>query len=271
MAGVIRFRRASASSSANVGTTLPYPWLWKGLNKVSKKFTGAEFIPRNMLGDRDAIIEQDKLHDEQMMTTGLRGYDRLRLQKSNVEKTPLSRRSSLKKNHSTGDISRGLSVSFGSPKEVTVTTTSQPSKVSKSFFSRGPRKSSASEDSADDSQTSSLSTTNTRRTKFSGSPFLTARSTEHPNGEALRKLSRRHEDDNTCSECMKRFKFGKRYRHHCCRCMATFCHKCGKTTHNNFTSCKVPGDCICNSCLDELSSRKKKHSTDRSRYSSMST
>mmetsp|Transcript_1850 Transcript_1850/g.4312 ORF Transcript_1850/g.4312 Transcript_1850/m.4312 type:complete len:709 (+) Transcript_1850:127-2253(+) len=271
MAGIIRFRRASASSSANVATTLPYPWLWKGLNKVSKKFIGAEIIPRTMLGDRDALIEQEKLHDEQMMTTGLRGYDRLRLQKLNVEKAPLSRRSSLKKNHSTGDISRGLSVSFAPPKEIIVTTTSPPSKVSKYLFSRSPRKSSESVESTDGSHTSSQSS-NTRRAKFSGSSLLTARSTEHPNGVALRNLSQGRDDDNICSECTKRFKIGKRYKHHCCRCMATFCHKCGKTTHSNFTSCKVPGDCICNSCLDELSARKKKYSTDRSRVSSsMST
>jgi hypothetical protein len=48
---------------------------------------------------------------------------------------------------------------------------------------------------------------------------------------------------------MKKFKIGKRYKHHCARCMATFCHKHGRTTHSNFTSCKIPGDCICNSCL----------------------
>lgn len=60
---------------------------------------------------------------------------------------------------------------------------------------------------------------------------------------------------NSCSECGKKFRIGKRYKHHCSRCMATFCHKHGRTTHNNFTSCKVPGDCICNSCLKIVASR----------------
>jgi hypothetical protein len=55
--------------------------------------------------------------------------------------------------------------------------------------------------------------------------------------------------------CQKKFKFGKRYKHHCSRCMATFCHKHGRTSHNNFTSCKVPGSCLCNPCLELHCSR----------------
>lgn len=56
-------------------------------------------------------------------------------------------------------------------------------------------------------------------------------------------------DHNSCNCCGKSFKFPKRCRHHCARCGSTFCHKHGKTTHPNFISCKVPGDCICNRCL----------------------
>merc|ERR1719162_2442760 len=54
---------------------------------------------------------------------------------------------------------------------------------------------------------------------------------------------------SSCNTCRKKYKAFKRYKHHCSRCLATFCHKHGRTTHSNFTSCRVPGDCICNSCL----------------------
>jgi hypothetical protein len=43
---------------------------------------------------------------------------------------------------------------------------------------------------------------------------------------------------------------GKRWKHHCCRCLSTFCQKHGKVAHPIFTSCKVPGSCICQPCLD---------------------
>lgn len=56
-------------------------------------------------------------------------------------------------------------------------------------------------------------------------------------------------DHNLCNCCGKSFKFPKRCRHNCARCGSAFCHKHGKTTHPNFISCKVPGDCICNRCL----------------------
>lgn len=56
--------------------------------------------------------------------------------------------------------------------------------------------------------------------------------------------------DDVCNICNKRYKFGKRKRHVCCVCSSGFCHKHGKTTHSNIVSCKVPGTCICNNCLE---------------------
>ncbi len=52
-----------------------------------------------------------------------------------------------------------------------------------------------------------------------------------------------------CNCCGKKFKFPKRCRHHCSRCGNTFCHKHGRCTHSNIVSCKVPGDCVCDRCL----------------------
>jgi len=53
----------------------------------------------------------------------------------------------------------------------------------------------------------------------------------------------------SCNTCGKKYKFPKRCRHHCSICRHTFCHKHGRCTHSNFVSCKVPGDCVCNRCL----------------------
>ncbi len=59
-------------------------------------------------------------------------------------------------------------------------------------------------------------------------------------------------DDNHCNVCKKRYKFGKRKRHHCSICFGSFCHKHGRTTHNNLVTCKVPGNCVCNLCLEKI-------------------
>jgi len=58
------------------------------------------------------------------------------------------------------------------------------------------------------------------------------------------------DDPSSCNTCRKRYKLGKRWKHHCCRCLSTFCQKHGKVAHPIFTSCKVPGSCICQPCLD---------------------
>jgi len=75
-----------------------------------------------------------------------------------------------------------------------------------------------------------------------------------------------HDDYNRCNCCHKRYKFPHRFRHHCARCLSTFCHKHGKTTHSNLISCKVPSDCICDVCLeaDGYSSRSRTSSRNGS-------
>lgn len=59
------------------------------------------------------------------------------------------------------------------------------------------------------------------------------------------------DDFDRCNTCQKVYKFPKRFRHHCSRCTATFCHKHGRITHSNLISCKVPGDCVCLPCLQK--------------------
>ena len=73
----------------------------------------------------------------------------------------------------------------------------------------------------------------------------------------------RMDDYFSCNSCHKPYKFPHRFRHHCARCLSTFCHKHGKTTHSNLVACKVPSDCICNVCL-EIDGSSRSRSSSRS-------
>ena len=255
LAGLMRYRRGTATSSTSAVLVLPAPWLWKGINRVSMKLVGQELIPRSMLGDQEALKRQEKLHDERIMATGLRGYTRSR-QLSDVPEEKnvgdnsdrVDRRSGLirRRSLSTNDI-RSVNVTFAPPIEVLVQnggkttgnkfgwlTPSNKYKRSMSSFSE------ASAASAESEESSACFPANTNASKSSTSEQTSV----NPYRRDSLIIS-----GKVCSECRMKFKIGKRYKHHCARCMATFCHKHGRTTHINLTSCKIPGDCICNSCL----------------------
>ena len=247
LAGVMRFRRATATSSTSAQLVLPIPWLWKGMNRISIKMFGQEFIPRSMLGDQEALKRQEQLHDEKIMATGLRGYDRVRAGStvnddnenngSLADKRIAFRRKSL----STGDLRSTLSPP--KPKEVLLRSEGMsPSK----FAWLSPLGKSRPNNLASISEVSLASAS----LDESESAVAMARSVVSKSSTNLESLDNSNLDNGrVCSECMKKFQIGKRYKHHCAQCMATFCHKHGRTNHSNFTSCKIPGDCICNSCL----------------------
>ena len=65
------------------------------------------------------------------------------------------------------------------------------------------------------------------------------------------------DDMKYCSVCQKKYKFPRRFRHHCSRCTATFCHKHGRTTHSSLVACGVPGSCLCQPCLDFLEKQRQ--------------
>jgi hypothetical protein len=246
---IMRIRRASASSSASATATLPFPWFWEGINKLSVTLTRHECIPRTMLGDKEALLAQEKLHDDRMMATGLRGYNRINLKKeeynnSNGAKengknevtfvngtiTNADRRGSMAKakSNSTGNLSPILEPT-ALPNDVIVKAAT-PNKFGWKRNSKTSLYKSSDSSSVLSSETESNKVSSERSNYQSPQPLI--------------------DDGSVCIVCQKRFKFGKRYKHHCSRCMATFCHKHGKTTHNNFTSCKVPGSCLCNPCLE---------------------
>lgn len=247
LAGVMRFRRATATSSTSAQLVLPIPWLWKGMNRISIKLVGQEFIPRSMLGDQEALKRQEQLHDEKIMATGLRGYDRVRASSTvnddNENNGSLADKRSAfrKKSLSTGDLRSTLSPP--KPKEVLL----RSEGMSQSKFAwLSPLGKSRPNNLASISEVSLASAS----LDESESAVAMARSVVSKSSTNLESLDNSNLDNGrVCSECMKKFQIGKRYKHHCAQCMATFCHKHGRTNHSNFTSCKIPGDCICNSCL----------------------
>jgi len=254
LAGLMRFRRATATSSASTHTILPFPWIWNALNYGSMKVFGKEPIPRTLLGDKEAMKRQEQMHDEQIAAKGLRGYDQLRKKTVTIEEEKdwagpyhNGRRSDLlkkEKSHSTGDLFSAAS-SFGPPREVFIPGEGTPNKFA--WMRKRNVTGSFGQNNSEQSDASSAGIT-----LKSGSNV--SRSDQYSVG-TLKRRFRKVDDSSKCSECQKSFKIGKRYKHHCSRCMATFCHKHGRTTHNNFTSCRVPGDCMCNSCLRVLASR----------------
>ena len=61
-----------------------------------------------------------------------------------------------------------------------------------------------------------------------------------------------------CHICKRRFKFGRRSKHHCKRCFSEFCAEDGETTHSWYTSCPVGGGCMCKSCKDEVEEERRR-------------
>lgn len=249
-AAIMRFRRASASSSSQASVVLPFVSFWVKVNKLSVKWTGKDFIPKTMLGDRASIERQEQLHDERIMATGLRGYDRLK-NKSKNESNISNGRSTSREASKDRTRSRSSENALSPlPKEVVVRAAS-PLPPNMFTWKRAQRTSTRSLDTGRSNDVSTDSE---------------VESSERNNGTSSRSGSRqtsrtlsRHctdiDDGNRCIECHKKFQFAKRYKHHCSRCMSTFCHKHGHTTHPNIVSCKVPGTCLCNPCLEDL--RKK--------------
>jgi hypothetical protein len=273
LAGIMRYRRATATSSSKASAALPFPRLWKAINRISKKWTGHELIPRTMVGDREALRLQEKLHDEQIMATGLRGYNRIAEKSMHGGAASLDngfdRRSDFKKEKSNSTGTLFTSVSFQPPTEVIVPTPEEKKTFQKKLLtwksqspnkkdngnSNGRKKSTSRSVSDSASASVAASVTSLTPTMKSMGSFPLPNRSDHSR-DLHRRMSNPDDDSTRCSECGRKFKIGKRYKHHCSRCMATFCHKHGKTTHNNFTSCRVPGDCICNSCIVELSERE---------------
>uniref|UniRef100_A0A7S1VXY7 EF-hand domain-containing protein n=1 Tax=Skeletonema marinoi TaxID=267567 RepID=A0A7S1VXY7_9STRA len=256
-AAIMRFRRASASSSSQASVVLPFVSFWQKVNKLSVKWIEREIIPKTMLGDRKSIKIQEQLHDERIMATGLRGYERLQKKCKNEDSIIANGHSREASKNSTRTRS-SEELASPLPKEVVRRGVASSLPQNSFFWKRAQRTSTRSFDTkrsnevSTDSEVESSERKNGTSVKSGGSSRKTSRTSP--------KLSRHYtdiDDGSRCIECLKKFQFAKRYKHHCSRCMSTFCHKHGRTTHPNIVSCKVPGTCLCNPCLEVL---KKKGS-----------
>lgn len=256
---VMRFKRASATSSASAAAALPFPRFWKGLNRLSVKLTGHEIIPPSMLGDAEARLRQEQMHDDHVGATGLRGYATRNqvnggggITNSEVARSNNLRRdnSNLASTNSTNSLN-SLSVGpLKPPSEVTVAKKSITKRKFGFRFSSGKKSNSSGALIAVENELTSPTSAN-RRTLSQESvntQFRTSQQTHPPLTQSQPLI----DDGTVCIACQQKFKIGKRYRHYCSRCMSTFCHKHGKTTHSNLTSCRVPGSCLCNPCLEEV-------------------
>ncbi len=257
-AAIMRFRRASASSSSQAALVLPFVSFWEKVNKISEKWLGKELIPKTMLGDRVSIELQEQLHDERIMATGLRGYDRLRKKSKNDDNAIANGHSATRDASKSRNRSRSSEdVSSPLPREVVVRRNASPLPKSTFFHRRAQRTRTQSFDTKRSNNLSTDSEVESSERNVGSS--VTVKSGGRKTSRTPPKLSRHYtdvEDDTRCIECHKKFQFPKRYKHHCSRCMSTFCHKHGRTTHPNITSCKVPGTCLCNPCLKVLKEKR---------------
>jgi hypothetical protein len=256
-AAIMRFRRASASSSSAASVVLPFVSFWEKMNRISVRWIGKEIIPKTLLGDRASIEMQEQLHDERIMATGLRGYDRLR-KKSKNEDSFRNGNYVAKEGDKTVDNgkSRSRSRSIGDatsplPKDVVVSRGTMSSLSPNMFpWKRSQRTSARSLDTHRSNEVSTDSEAELSERNNSSSRSGRKISKKAP------MLSSRHytdiDDVSRCIECKKKFRFPKRCKHSCSRCMSSFCHRHGHTTHPNILTCKVPGTCLCNMCVKIL-------------------
>eukprot|EP00573_Skeletonema_grethae_P003853 CAMPEP_0201698920 /NCGR_PEP_ID=MMETSP0578-20130828/21510_1 /ASSEMBLY_ACC=CAM_ASM_000663 /TAXON_ID=267565 /ORGANISM="Skeletonema grethea, Strain CCMP 1804" /LENGTH=680 /DNA_ID=CAMNT_0048185569 /DNA_START=128 /DNA_END=2171 /DNA_ORIENTATION=+ len=200
-AAIMRFRRASASSSSQAAVVLPFVSFWEKVNKFAEKWMGRELIPKTMLGDRLSIEMQEQLHDERIMATGLRGYDRLRKRKAddNVANGEASKNSN--RSRSSENVASPL------PKEVVVRRDASPLPKN-SFFRRRAQR----------TRTQSL---DSKRSNNNVSTYSEVESSERKGGSSVKsgsrktsrtppKLSRHYtdvEDDTRCKNVTKNFSF----------------------------------------------------------------
>jgi len=244
-AKIMRLRRASAPSTLTATAyATPIPWLINSINNISKKIIGIHILPNPSQVNFES-------HDESIKAIGLNGYKKSNsISELSETDNPSRRRRKMKKASSERSMHTLSSNEENNPKprrrmsssslEASVEEFQEETKSGGSVrFSmikmRSLRKMS--------SKRTSLDTIKSENEDYSIN--LVEEERRNPSMNTLDSI----DNDKLCNSCCKPYKFGKRYKHHCARCLATFCHKHGRTTHSNFTSCKVPGDCVCNICL----------------------
>jgi len=251
IAAFMKWKRASSDSTMLVATMkAPFPRLLQWINKSSKNVIGIEIVPSYIIGNEDAVVPA---HDVYVKAVGLNGFKkdgvvfaendtpfdrRLKFSRSESQRNNSCRSLIFQKNNSCRSLlssddsySVPLCVETAANGGKDMKSRDKSSKLNLELFDK---KSQCGVSPS--SPPTPVTKNDTNRS------FATSR-TKSSNDEELL------DDYTICNTCRKKYKLGKRYRHHCARCLSTFCHKHGRTTHSNFTSCKIPGSCVCNKCL----------------------
>jgi hypothetical protein len=272
---VIRLRSGNTSTIGS--KSIYFPSLWRGLNAFFVRTVGAELIPGSMISEFEGVNrtqhnninnniangdgdndDNNNTVDRKLLGTGLSHGSMKNLRGGIVFSDYMENRRAatpVREGHggaSSNDNSSGEESSrnsfertplkkFFSSKSLLKKTISMRGKNSLKSRSLSPnsaqKRTSAIHASSTNNKSSSSSSSSSKR----GSTGSTGSETFYE--ECWSDISR-------CNWCEKKYKIGKRYRHQCARCLSTFCHKHGRTTHSNFTSCQVPGSCVCMQCLN---------------------
>lgn len=235
---IMKWKRASTDSTmSSSAIKAPFPKLLNNINTMCKNLLGINILPSFMIGIDDDVVP----HDVYIKAVGLNGFkkDGLTLVESD---TPFDRRVKFSRSESQRNNScRSLLSSDDSYSLPGIAGLSDSSLTDIKLSEKVKRI-----ESTDRMKPQCGACTDTKLRKenycqqISSSRFS---SRNYNNNDEL--------DDHTiCNTCRKKYKVGKRWKHHCARCLSTFCHKHGRTTHSNLTSCKIPGSCVCNKCLE---------------------
>mmetsp|Transcript_28923 Transcript_28923/g.44976 ORF Transcript_28923/g.44976 Transcript_28923/m.44976 type:complete len:743 (-) Transcript_28923:120-2348(-) len=261
---LMRYRRATALSSAMPNAKPMFPWLWRTINDISVWVLGHEIIPKSFMDGTRTTHERRGAHNEHDIHIGavnVDGYHRINGNVNGQLRRKISNRSS------TSEFNHTRNRKYKDIARYHDEDTQQPARRRSSSFDGVGKQNSRKDKRRGGPRTFFRKSASSSFLTTGGSPvssdnesksFVGATNMSIVDSEIsfdghdhdCQTLVENWKDNQCCNVCGKRFRFGKRWRHHCARCLSAFCHKHGHTTHKNFLSCKVPGDCVCNKCLD---------------------
>jgi len=277
-AAVMRLKRGSTTSTGSGAMVPLFPWLWRGLNSICLKIFGGEIFPAAMLTDVDALQKGLNGHDLSYGAVGLAGNKNRkvvgdgRLDQNEYTQYMKDRRLANNKSPSFASLKGG---GVGVPPPIRIDATdaagttgggtatpspknnnnkqnpnSKGASFSKRFsFSSKQSKKSETETTPSPGSKPSFSLTTPKKSLRKNSGAKSPPGSLNDTSQGIQDNEEYWLDNTRCNICEKKYKLLKRMKHTCSRCLSTFCHQHGRTNHSNFTSCKVPGSCVCDFCL----------------------
>jgi len=225
-AALMKWKRASTGSTVAVAAMkAPFPSLMQNINTMSKKILGMDIIPSFVLGKDNEVV----CHDVTFVESDTPFDRRVKFSKSESNRNNSCR--SLMSTDDSHSLTCCVDSNIISDSSAMEMKTKEKCKLKEAF----ERKKSQCGLRTD---TTGISQIDVQQNSSRSCSSKTYNTNDEP------------DDYTLCNTCRKKYKIGKRWRHHCARCLSTFCHKHGRTTHSNLTSCKIPGSCVCNKCLE---------------------